>query len=186
MRSGACARPAAPVRNRVADIAFAVMQLLGLPVSSGEQEILIREEARFQSVVRGISLDQAILDIRFPSLQFRNHGDDTGSSGRRPLVLQLFWASAAGLDFRELDSCRVTTPASQSRRTVRIKIPAGLPGTAKFRIDLSDQPGLARLFGMRILGEGDNMIWEWDGASTTLHAAIRHDMEILAVPIRRK
>lgn len=63
-----------------------------------------------------------------------------------------------------------------------MNIPAGLPPAPQFRIDLSDQPGLARLSGMRLLGDAGNTIWEWDGVSDTLQTAIKYDMEMLSLP----
>ncbi len=129
---------------------------------------------------------RALLELaeaeRCHSLAFRGRGSDASAGGRRLLELQLFWTSSRGLNFRESDSCRIGTPASTARRTVRIKIPAGLSRTAQFRIDLSNQPGLARIFGMRLLGAGGNTMWEWDGSCAALRTAVRHDMEIFAVP----
>lgn len=182
MRSGTCAQPDGPLPNQIADLAFAVMPLVGLPVSSQEQELLIQREARLQQLVRGISVDQALLDIRRSALMPRSHDISHGPGSQRPVELQLFWKSPRAPDFSEPDSSRVRTPASTVRRTVRIKIPAGLPPALQFRIDLSDQPGLARLSGMRLLGAAGNTIWEWDGVSDTLHTAITYDMEILSLP----
>jgi hypothetical protein len=182
MSSGTCAKPAGLLQTRVVEVAFAVMHLLGFQVSSDEQEMMIRQEGRLQETVRGIPLEQEILNVRLPSLEFRDWGNGAGPRARRPLELQLFWTRALGLNFTESDSCRVRTPASNLRQTVSIKTPVGLPSTALLRIDLSNRPGLARLFGMRLLGAGGKTIWEWDGGSATLRAAAQQNMEILAVP----
>ena len=182
MRSSTCAKPGGPVPKRITALAFAVMPLVDLPVSSHEQELLIRREASLQQTVRGVSLDQALLDVSLPALAFRSPDSGPGPELQRPLELQLFWKSPPALDFSESDSCRVRTPASTLRRTVRIQIPAGLLGAVEFRIDLSDQPGLARLFGMRLLDAAGTTAWEWDGLSDTLHTATKYDMEILATP----
>jgi hypothetical protein len=182
MSSGTCAKPAGLLQNGVAEVAFAVMDLLGFPVSSDEREMMTLREARLQEAVRGIPIEQEILNVRLPSLEFRDRGNGAGPGERRPLELQLFWTRALGRNFTESDSCSVRTPASNLRRTVRIQTPLGLSSTALLRIDLSNQPGLARLFGMRLLGADGKTIWEWDGVCATLRAAAQQNMEILAVP----
>jgi hypothetical protein len=182
MSSGTCAKPAGRLPNRVVEVAFAVMHLLGFQVPSDEREMMIRQEGRLQEAVRGIPIEQEILNVRLPSLEFRDRGDGAGPDARHPLELQLFWTRALGLVFTEADSCTVRTPASSLRRTVRFKTPVGLSRTAQLRIDLSNQPGLARLFGMRLLGADGKTMWECDGVSATLRAAAQYNMEILAVP----
>jgi SAM-dependent methyltransferase len=182
MRSGVCAKPAEAFPKGVVEAAFSIMSLLGLPLSSDEREALVREEARLQEVVRGVPFEQAMSEIRVPSLEFRGERDAALATEQRPLEIQLFWTNSLGQNFRESDSCRMRTPDSDLRRTVHLHIPTRLPRTAQFRIDLSNRPGLARLFGMRLLGERGNTVWEWDGTPATLYRTAKYDMEILAVP----
>jgi hypothetical protein len=101
-------------------------------------------------------------------------------SEARPLEVQLFWSRSRDMNFCEADSCTVRTPASEVRRTVSLELPAGLSPSVQFRLDLSNQPGLARIFGMQLVGGDGHTIWNWDGRAATLASALRHDLEILA------
>lgn len=93
------------------------------------------------------------------------------------IMSQAFWRSEGG-EFEELASARAFTEEGSARRVVRIPIP-GLTSRSQLRLDPADAPGIAQLFGIRLLDSADAVVWEWDGLPASLAAMERHHIVVL-------
>lgn len=97
-------------------------------------------------------------------------------SGR--IMTQAFWRSEGG-EFEEVASAREFSQENSERRSVRLVIPGGLGPQPQFRLDPVDLPGIAQLFGIKLMDPGGAVIWEWDGQATTLAALDRRHVVVL-------
>lgn len=93
------------------------------------------------------------------------------------VMSQAFWRSEGG-EFEELASARAFTKEGSARQTVRLPIP-GLTPRSQLRLDPADAPGIAQLFGIRLLDPAHAVVWEWDGLSASLAAMERHHIVVL-------
>jgi hypothetical protein len=99
--------------------------------------------------------------------------------GSGTIMSQVFWRSADAVDFEERNSTRGFTADALTRRSIRLTIPAGLKKTPQFRLDLVDVPGVARLFGIRLVDVDGGTLWEWDGSAVTLASLDHRHMIVL-------
>jgi glycosyltransferase involved in cell wall biosynthesis len=94
--------------------------------------------------------------------------------------LQLFWRTAEG-QFREKDSATVA-PRGRGLQTIRLSLAEQPAALAQLRLDLSGQPGLLLLHGLRLRDGRERVQWEWNGEGKQLQSA--HHSEILFLHTR--
>ena len=82
---------------------------------------------------------------------------------------QLFWR-APEADYRESDSGVSWGRIGASRQAVLLPIPALSNSPQALRLDLSDRPGLLRLYGLALRDGGKRLLWRWDGQRASLAA----------------
>ncbi len=99
-----------------------------------------------------------------------HNGEQEQSMQRKGRIMsQVFWRSEGG-GFEEAASVCGFTQEGSARRSVLLAIPPGLGPRSQLRLDPADVPGIAQLFGIRLLDLGGATVWEWDGKAATLAA----------------
>jgi hypothetical protein len=94
------------------------------------------------------------------------------------IMNQVFWRSE-GNEFEEAASARAFTDAGDGRRSVRLAIPGALGPRPQLRLDPADVPGIAQLFGIKLLYPDSAVAWEWDGLPATLAGMERRHVVVL-------
>jgi GT2 family glycosyltransferase/2-polyprenyl-3-methyl-5-hydroxy-6-metoxy-1,4-benzoquinol methylase/glycosyltransferase involved in cell wall biosynthesis len=87
---------------------------------------------------------------------------------------QLYLKDASG--YAEDRKLVVPARIGEQRQRIAFSLPAGTGSLTGLRFDPADRPGFLNLFAMRLLGAGDKVTWNWDGAVASLRTGDTHDI----------
>ena len=85
---------------------------------------------------------------------------------------QLFWKTASA-GYSEAASRTAKGTLETTRQTISIALPSLQANELRF--DMSDRPGIARLYGLCLKGVDGAALWQWNGSSEPLQSARRVD-----------
>ncbi len=148
---------------------WAVMQRMQAQPSAQDSNVLEQLHADFLRYVNSIA----------PWLQQRNDleafkkdvlagGDMYRKVMQSDAVIQLFWGESADT-LAEKQSIRLPLQFSSEQREFYFCIPEeNFVNIETIRLDLSDRPFFAKIFGLELLDQEKKCVWRWSGESESL------------------
>jgi len=160
LRIRTCAASQLRVGTSCAEVAFGVMEALGMPLEPARRQGIMQMEAEFQSAIRGTPLDGSLERIHRATWAVRQ-APAIGPTTADCFESQVFWRGD-GEPFTESCSRRLQTESVPGTKRIRLEIPCCDPPPAELRLDLSDRPGVFSLLDIRLLSSGGTSLWVWD------------------------
>lgn len=159
-RQTGCAPAANLPTTEIATIVFTVLDQLGLPVADPRREEILRMEGALMHAITGANAAGSALFLGAARMRFKQTPKSAADS---PFLCRLCWTTTAGRLDTGKPQTLIVTPDTEPQ-SLLIPFPEMPPGDFEFFLMPADRKGVVRIWGMSLIDEQSQQIWNWNPA----------------------